>query len=145
MQSKRRHAFKRIGRKRSDVVARCHHVESCTQEERRRDSPILPWFVEHAGSTLPRCQKGRGGRTPFERLQGKTNTRVCATPGELSNRMNPRDKFGVWLGVRNNSTECLMVTPDGVFRAGEVRRIEHQNRWEKRSNQQCDRSLVENY
>ena len=33
---------------------RCH-VKSCTQEELREDSPILPWLVEHAGSILSRC------------------------------------------------------------------------------------------
>ena len=42
------------------------HVESCTQEELREDSPILPWLVEHAVSILYGCQKGRDGRTPFE-------------------------------------------------------------------------------
>ena len=44
------------------------HVESCTQEELREDSPILPWSVDHAGSILSRCQMGRDGRTPFERF-----------------------------------------------------------------------------
>ena len=38
------------------------HVESCTQEELREDFPILSWLVEHAGSMLSRCQKGRDGR-----------------------------------------------------------------------------------
>ena len=33
--------------------------------------PLLPWLVEHAESILSRCQKGRDGRTPFERLHGK--------------------------------------------------------------------------
>ena len=28
----------------------CAHVESCTQEELREDSPILPMLPEHAGS-----------------------------------------------------------------------------------------------
>ena len=35
---------------------------------------------------------------------------------EPLNRMNPRNKFGVWLGVR---------------RGGEARKIEHQDRWDK--------------
>ena len=99
------------------------HVESGTQE----DSPILPWLVEHAGSILSRCQKGRDGRTPFERLHGKKPTqefvpfgeKVLARPisSEPLNRINPRYKFGVWLGVRNNSAECFVATGEGVFRA----------------------------
>ena len=88
-------------------------VESCRQEELREDSQILPWLVEHAGSILSRCQKGRDGRTPFERLYGKRPTHEFVPFGEKVlarpissvplNRMNRRYKFGVWLGVRNNS------------------------------------------
>ena len=114
------------------------HVESCTQEELWEDSPILPRLVEHAGSMLSRCQKGRDGRTPLERLHGKKPTqefvpfgeKVLARPlsSEPLNRMNPRYKFGVWLGVRNNSAECFAATAEGVFRAREVSRIEHQDR-----------------
>ena len=117
------------------------HVESCTQEELREDSPILPWLVEHAGRILSRGQKGPDGRTPFERLHGKKPTqefvpleeKVLARPisSELLNRMNPGYKVGVWLGVRNNSAECFMEKAEGVFRAREVRRIEQQDRWDK--------------
>ena len=96
------------------------HVESCTQEEFREHSTILPWLMEHAGSILSRCQKGRDGRTPFERFHGKKPTqefvlfgeKVLARPisSEPLKRMNPRYKFGVWLGVRNNSAECFVGT-----------------------------------
>ena len=75
------------------------HVETCTQEELRGDSPILPWWVEHAESILSRCQKGRDGRTPFERLHGNKPTqesvpfeeKVVARPisSELLNRTSP--------------------------------------------------------
>ena len=58
--------------------------------------------------------------------------KVLARPisSEPLNRMNPRYKFGVWLGVTNNNAECFVETVEGVFRAREVRRIEHQNRWD---------------
>ena len=58
------------------------HVESCTQEELWKDSPILPWLVEHAGCMLSRCQKGRDGRTPLERLHGKRPTQEFVPFGE---------------------------------------------------------------
>ena len=111
------------------------------KKELWEDSPILPWLVEHAGSMLSRCQKGRDGRTPLERLHGKKPTQEFVPFGEkvLARqnsskpliRMNPRCKFGVWLGVRNNSAECFAATAEGVFRAREVSRIEHQDRWDK--------------
>ena len=58
--------------------------------------------------------------------------------------MNPRYKFGVWLGVRNNNAECFVVTAEGAFRASLARRSELQDKEEQRSHQQRDRSLVQN-
>ena len=112
------------------------HVESCTQEELREDSQILPWLVEHTRTIWFRCQKGRDGRTSFEGLRGKKPTqefvpleeRRCwrdQISSELLNRMNPRDKFGVWLGV-----SASWRTSEGVIRAREFRRIKHQDRWD---------------
>ena len=107
----------------------------------KKNSPILPWLVAHARSILSRCQKGRDGRTSFERLHGKKLTqefvpfgeKVLARPisSEPLNSKNPRYKFGVWLGVRNNSAECFVETAEGVSRAREVRRIEQQDKWDK--------------
>ena len=50
------------------------HIESRTQEPLSDDSPVIPWLVEHAGCILSRCQKGRDGRTPFEKLHGEKPT-----------------------------------------------------------------------
>ena len=47
------------------------HIESGTQQPLSDDSLVIPWLVEHAGCILSRCQRGRDGRTPFERLHGK--------------------------------------------------------------------------
>ena len=46
------------------------------------------------------------------------------------NRMNPRYQYGVRLGMRNNSAEGLIANADGVFRAREIWRLEHQDRWD---------------
>ena len=112
---------------------------------RKKNSEKTPqscrgWWKMHA-SILSRCQKGRDGRTPFERLRGKKPTqefvpfgeKVLARPrsSEPLNRMNPGYKFGVWLEVKNNSAECFVGTAGGVLRAHEVRRIEHQHMWVK--------------
>ena len=47
------------------------HFNSSTEEELREDSPVLPSLVEHAGSILSMCRKGRNGRKPIERLHDK--------------------------------------------------------------------------
>ena len=59
--------------------------------------------------------------------------RRCWGPisSEPLNRLNPRFKLGAWLGVRNSSAECFVGAAQGVFRAGEVRRIEQRDRWDK--------------
>ena len=161
MQSRLSQAFKRIGRKRSDFVARCHQnlQVPCGELHTTKNSEKTIRFCrgrwEHAGSILSTCQKDRDGRTPPERLHGKKPTQEFGPFGEKvlaktnlltdpMNGMNPRYKFGVWLGVRNNSAQCFVATGEGVFRAREVRRIELSKQVGQRSNHQCDRSHVEN-
>ena len=117
------------------------HIESSTQETLSNESLFLPWSVEHTGCILSRCQKGRDGKKPFERLHGKiADTRICSNwrkvlakqiSTDRINRTNPRYKFGIWLGMRNNSAECFIESADGAFRASEIRRLELQSRWDK--------------
>ena len=117
------------------------HIESRTQEPLNDNSPIVPWLVEHAGCILSRCQKGRDGKMPFERLHGKKPTQEFVPFGEKvlarrvttapMNRMNPRYQYGIWLGMRNNSAECFIGSAGGVFRAREIRRLEPRDRWDR--------------
>ena len=76
------------------------HIESGTQAPLGDESPVVPWLVEHAGCILSRCQKGRDGKTLFERMHGKKPTQEFVPFGEKvlarrvttepRNRMNPR-------------------------------------------------------
>ena len=119
------------------------HIESKTQESLSDDSPVMPRLVEHARCILSRCQEGRDGKTPFERLHGKKPTQEFVPFGEKvlarrvttepMNRITPRCQYGIWLGMRNNSAECFIGNADGVFRAREIRRLEPQDRWDKRA------------
>ena len=58
------------------------HIESSTQKLLWDESPILPWLAERAGRILSRCQKGRDGKTPFERLHGKKPAQELVPFGE---------------------------------------------------------------
>ena len=65
-----------------------------------------PWLVEYAGSMLSRCQKGRDGRAPFERLHGKKPTQEFVP-------------FGEKVLVRPISSEPLnRMTPDTSLECG---------------------------
>ena len=95
------------------------HVESCTQEEHREDSRVSPWLVDYAGSILSRCQKGRDGRTPSERLHGKKPTQEFVPFGEKVlerpisseplNRMNPSSECGCETRQTLRPSEALQV------------------------------------
>ena len=101
------------------------HIESRTQEPLSDDWPVIPWLVEHARCILSRCQRGRDGRTPFERKHGKTPTQEFVPFGKkvLARQIttDPRNR---------NSAECFIGNADGVFRAGEIRRLESHDRWD---------------
>ena len=59
--------------------------------------------------------------------------KVCARrlSIELVNRMNPRYKHDIWLGVRNNSQKCCILTKEGLLRVREIRRLERHHRRDK--------------
>ena len=100
------------------------HIESSTEEALRDDSPTLPWCVENAGGILSR--KPTQEFVPHgDKVLAKQN------PTDPMHRKNPRYKFGILLGMRNNSAECLTGNVDGVFRAREIRRLEPQSRSDK--------------
>ena len=117
------------------------HIESRTQEPFGDESLVVPWLVEHAGCILSRCQKRSRREEPFERVHGKKPTQEFVPFGEKvlarrvttepRNRMNPRYQYWIWLGMRNNSAECIIGNADGVFRVREIQRLEHQDRWDK--------------
>ena len=61
------------------------HVESCTQEELREDSQILPWLVEHAGSI---CAGARRVETVGRHSKDEAYTRMCTIRREGAGETN---------------------------------------------------------
>ena len=85
------------------------HVESCTQEELREDTVV------------------GGGARRVETVE--RHLKDCKARSQNKNLYHSERRC--WLGVRNNSAECFVGTAEGVLRARELRRIEHQDRWDK--------------
>ena len=116
------------------------HVESCTQEELWEDSPILPWLVEHAGSRLSREGSRRSDATRKIAWQ-EAYTRVCAIRREGAGETTffrtveqNESQIQVRSVAGSEKQQCRVLRGDGrrcVFRAREVSRIEHQDRWDK--------------
>ena len=105
------------------------------------NQPYCLGWLNMQGAFCPDVRRVVNGNTPFERLHGKRPTQEFVPFGEKVlakqvstdpvNRMNPIYKSGHWLGMCNNSTECLIGTADGVVRARKVRRLEPQTIWDK--------------
>ena len=95
----------------------------------KKNSEMTPRFCRGWWNT----REGRDGRTPFERLHGKKPTqRVCAVQGEGAGKTDilrtveqNESWIQVWSVAGSEKQQCR------VFRALEVRRMEHQNRWDK--------------
>ena len=89
------------------------HVENCTKEELREDSPVLSCPGARSVETEGRHSKDCMTRS----LRGE---KVLARPisSEPLNRMNSRQ---VRIESENNSAECSVETAEGVFTAREVR------------------------
>ena len=66
------------GSRRHHAARRTHWEQDALSDE----SPTLPWLVEHAACILSRCQQGRDGKTPCERLHGKKPTQEFVPLGE---------------------------------------------------------------
>ena len=97
------------------------------------DSPLLPWLIAHAGSTINRYSVGSDGATPYKRLKGRPFRRPIAEFGEciwylkhksnVRGKLQPRWASGVFLGIREESGEIIVGTEAGVIKARTFRRI----------------------
>ena len=81
-------------------------------------SPVIPWMVIHAAAIMSRFKVGKDGKTPLQRIKGKSCNRAQIEFGECVtylkpkskgvNKADPRWKEGVYLGMKNRSEEYLM-------------------------------------
>ena len=117
-------------------------VEHKANAKLKEDEPILAWIIEYVGILITRNKVGSDGKTAYQRLKGKRATsQVCSIgekvlympvkkSGARLNKLVPRFKYGVWLGISPRTSESLAGTPDGAFRTRVVRRLEESKRWD---------------
>ena len=90
---------------------------------------ILCWLVEFLAYLMNRCDIGRDGVTPLQRLHGR-NMPAKPARGET---WAPRFYLAVFLGMLDSSSEAVVVTEQGLAmkrRAANVRRILESERWD---------------
>ena len=85
----------------------------------------IGWMIEHCADILNKCQVGKDGRTPYERLKGKkyggtfmefgSPVMLRVTDKPQGGLMQERWIEGIWLGSRFNTLEHLVSRrSDGV-------------------------------
>jgi hypothetical protein len=105
--------------------------------------PVMTWLVEHSADLISKYQVGEDGKTAYERWKGKRFTMEEIEFGEkIHYRLNMKNKAqqeklevrygeGFYMGRWWRTGEALVGTPEGVVRAGTVRRVGAHRRWDK--------------
>ena len=138
-------AFKRIGREHSDVVARCHQKHHMWRVARKKNTEkntqsCRGWWNmrEHFVQVLEGSRRSDVirkiawqefyTRVCAIRREGAGETNTLRTVEQNESQIQVRSVAG---SERNSSAVCFVETVEGVFTAREVRRTEHQDRWDK--------------
>ena len=97
------------------------------------NSTISPWIVAHAARTINRYQVRTDGKTAYRRWKGKDFKREVAEIGESilylkagtqgKHKFVPRWEKGIWLGVRDESSEIIVGTDLGTVKARDFKRL----------------------
>ena len=119
-------------------------MKSALERRIRKEIPtkvaIVTWMIRQAGILLSRFEISKDGRTAYERLRGKRSNRETLEFGEKVHflmqgargsvgKINSAWMEGVYLGMREESTEHIIHTSEGIVRARSIRRVPIEDRW----------------
>ena len=118
-------------------------VENLGLDKLRLEHPLVPWLVKHAAAQITKFQIRQCGRTSFEQIKGRTCAEPMAEIGECVMFRPPKTNVekrwknnfvepyihGIFMGTEIRSGEPLVGTADGVYTAGQVRRVADDERW----------------
>ena len=102
--------------------------------------PLMTWIVPHAAECLTKYLRGADGKTPYERLSGKSIREESYEIGEqvmfrkrksalkdLESHWMP----GTWLGRRWGTYTHIIWNGEKALEAYAVQRLPKENRWDK--------------
>jgi len=117
-------------------------VEEKMQMKIDDSSVVLAWMIEHACTLYNRCTILDDGRTPWQRAFGKASSlplvpflekvlyKNLKSTGDKKNSLDPRFKYGIYVGSRPRSGEHYVATAGGVLRCRDVRRLSLEKRFD---------------
>ena len=101
--------------------------------------PIIAWMVTHAAAVLRWRNKGRDGRTPYERTRGRPFTTRLVEFGEFvkfkvrnngePSNLEARWKHGVFIGMCMQTGQYSMFYDNKVVYARSIARMPDSNKW----------------
>ena len=106
-------------------------------------SNVVVFMAEYAAYLINRLEVGKDGRTATERNKGKAATVMGVEFGEKvmyrkkrkskMAKMDRRWDKGIFVGVRVQSGEFWIATPEGLKKVRSIRRLPLQDRWSEDS------------
>ena len=116
------------------------NLESRYQQRLSPDHHAIPGMIAHAAGCINRYQVGNDGKTAHNRWKGKDFNRVVCEFGEcvialkLDSKGKEKSKVrwvqAVFLGIREESGEIIVGTPDGIIKARDFKRhASNEERW----------------
>ena len=113
-----------------------------TKAEINDTHPIWSWVARHGNFLMSRYRVGQDGRTAYERLKGKRWKRPMVSFGEKvyfrplksyvagQGDMGPQLKLGRYVGTHGRNGDVLIMTVDGVWKGGSIKRVPIEQRWD---------------
>ena len=111
------------------------HLQNRIGREVLEDEPAMPWLLRWAAMSMSRFQRGKDGKTPYERQTGrrcelevvpfaeKVMYRLTEVANERHQALEERWANGIWLGHARHSNEILIGTEKGIVKAWAIRRL----------------------
>ena len=97
------------------------------------------FIAEYASYLVNKLEVGKDGKTAWERSRGKRGVVMAVEFGEKVlwrvkqsgklAKMSPKWELGVFVGVRAESGEVWVATPEGIHTVRAVRRLPREKRW----------------
>ena len=102
--------------------------------------PVMFWLIEHCAAIVTKYHVGSDGTTGYAQLHGRECTEKLVEFGErimfyvprkIRAKLDPRWRYGIWLGRAINADESYIATSDGrVTRARAIVRLIETARWD---------------
>ena len=108
---------------------------------------MVPWLIKHAAAQITRYRVRAEGKTSYQLIKGRKCIEPVAEFGEcvlfrplktqhetrFKNSWSGKYEHGVYLGNCIKTSETLIGTNHGVYRAGDVKRRPIEERWSRQA------------